>query len=424
MRGFFLLILYALQDQLGMWGILQMEYTKKKTRLAAAGIIFFVLLLTEHLWKLEENGILLWIPAECVLVLLLFEGKGIDNIVKFFCMFFWMDMIEAPITVLLSVIKRHSFEKLEGIGLEGDILLSICMLFMVFKTKNHTHWEKILHNFSTRHYITGIFIGFCSSVIGGGMGKVAEYIPVVAADFLEIICLLMKMCLYGLTLKFLFTDEARKQKSWELYQNQLVLDHEQQNNERMRRYVEDVQKIKHDMKYQMDAAYHYFSEEKSEKAREHLEQMQGRLHNIEAYDLDVGNDLINAILWKEEMGSDYEIKIKCDGVLPEHIAMDDYDLCSVFSNLLSNAVEACAKLKQKEKVITLYMRQYHSHWMLEISNTIEWDVDVEHLGEYSSKEDNRNHGWGLQNVKEAVERNGGAISFSVKGQMFTVSILF
>ena len=70
------------------------------------------------------------------------------------------------------------------------------------------------------------------------------------------------------------------------------------------------------------------------------------------------------------------------------------------------------------------MRQYHCHWMLEISNPIEWEVDVEHLGEYSSKEDNRNHGWGLQNVKEAVERNEGAISFSVKGQMFTVSILF
>lgn len=118
----------------------------------------------------------------------------------------------------------------------------------------------------------------------------------------------------------------------------------------------------------------------------------------------------------------YEMVFLCEGHVPEKVAIRDYDLCTIFSNLLSNAREACERLQTKEKRIHVLLQEYQGQMFVTIKNPVEWDVDTERLGRYTSKKDGERHGYGLTNVMEAVARYDGEIWFDAGEGMFEVNV--
>ncbi len=96
---------------------------------------------------------------------------------------------------------------------------------------------------------------------------------------------------------------------------------------------------------------------------------------------------------REQAGD--EIVFQCEGHVSEKVAISDYDLCTIFSNLLSNAREACKRLQRKEKRIEILMKEYQKQMLVTIKNPIEWEVDMEKLGTYTSEEDGEVHGYGI-----------------------------
>ena len=81
--------------------------------------------------------------------------------------------------------------------------------------------------------------------------------------------------------------------------------------------------------------------------------------------------------------------------------------CTVFANLVSNAREACERVKNHKKEICLQIKQNKGHLVIVIENPVEWEVDVEHLEGATTKENDKEHGYGLQNVREIVLKYQG-----------------
>lgn len=98
-----------------------------------------------------------------------------------------------------------------------------------------------------------------------------------------------------------------------------------------------------------------------------------------------------------------------------------FSLCTVFSNLLSNAVEACEKI-EGERQIKVHVRSMDDIIYLKVSNTVEKEFVKENL-KNTSKEDGRNHGFGLKNVEDIIEKGKGKIEFHVENGWFEVEIL-
>lgn len=65
-----------------------------------------------------------------------------------------------------------------------------------------------------------------------------------------------------------------------------------------------------------------------------------------------------------------------------------------------------------------------NHLVIELSNPITERIVLEHLGNVTSKRDVRNHGYGIANVREAVERNHGELFFENQEGIFTARIIF
>ena len=73
------------------------------------------------------------------------------------------------------------------------------------------------------------------------------------------------------------------------------------------------------------------------------------LKKVRPYTVNVNHGFINAIL-EDSLSKEPEIAFSCDGKIPADIQVDDFDLCTIFSNLIRNAVEACNRLpKDAEK---------------------------------------------------------------------------
>jgi len=93
--------------------------------------------------------------------------------------------------------------------------------------------------------------------------------------------------------------------------------------------------------------------------------------------------------------------------------------------LLDNALEACAAVEDSHRNIDLGMYVNHNSIIIKMVNTksaaLQANMDSPGAG-YTSKEDAENHGFGLSNIKNAVNKYGGVVKFEDKGSSFISNI--
>ena len=85
-----------------------------------------------------------------------------------------------------------------------------------------------------------------------------------------------------------------------------------------------------------------------EKLQAYIEEVNENAQKVRLYTVNVNHGFINAIL-EDSLSKEPEIAFSCVGKIPADIQIDDYDLCTIFSNLICNAVEACNRLPEGAK---------------------------------------------------------------------------
>ena len=98
-------------------------------------------------------------------------------------------------------------------------------------------------------------------------------------------------------------------------------------------------------------------------------------------------------------------------------SVNDYDICTIFANALDNAIEACEKM-ETNRWIEVSIGLHQNFLTVLISNSIAGPVCLR-----SKKQDKRNHGFGLQNLTECVERNNGKVKIGMEEDKFILDIV-
>lgn len=119
----------------------------------------------------------------------------------------------------------------------------------------------------------------------------------------------------------------------------------------------------------------------------------------------------------------YGITVKVRGMCYRKILANDTDVCTIFSNLLQNAVEALSHIDSGS--LDIEISEGRHYVQMEIRNSIKpARIIIAGAREIkTSKRDKHNHGYGLQNVGEAIERNSGNFEFYVKDEMFCCEVI-
>ena len=189
------------------------------------------------------------------------------------------------------------------------------------------------------------------------------------------------------------------------------------------KYINEIRSIRHDIQAHMIVLQYYLESENYEKAKAYLGDMKREQHTESLLTKDTGNDLINAIVSDCLSRSDKKIDFEIEGLLPEELALSEYDICILFSNLFSNAREACENLHHARAVIQMEVQTQKDTYFIAIQNPIEWKINMRDSRFVTSKKDKEMHGYGTKNILKVVKQNSGKIDFLVSEDCFRVEMV-
>lgn len=115
---------------------------------------------------------------------------------------------------------------------------------------------------------------------------------------------------------------------------------------------------------------------------------------------------------------EFDYKITCGKI---HI--EDMDLNTVVSNLLDNAIEASEKCEINQRKIVFKIKDVKQFLAIECSNTCKMKVTGKKHIFKTTKDNKEEHGYGIENIKEAVEKYGGQAEFTCEAGIFYVKIM-
>ena len=136
------------------------------------------------------------------------------------------------------------------------------------------------------------------------------------------------------------------------------------------------------------------------------------------------------VAMKADKMKEMEISFALDGVIDGGLNLKPMDVCSIFANALDNAIEASSKSQTEDSSdsawIKLDIKRTEKFFVIKIANSAAKQVDVEKLfmsAGYTSKKDKEHHGFGLRNIRKAVEDYDGLVKAESDESSFALSIM-
>lgn len=186
--------------------------------------------------------------------------------------------------------------------------------------------------------------------------------------------------------------------------------------------LEKQQKRTHEYKNQIAAIRALAEGEQYEKLKEYIKILDDKLKcNPDA--VDTNNVIVNAILntkYREAVSKGIVFVLKVNDL--SKLNIEEEHIVVILSNLLNNALEACEQCK--DKFIKLKFVLEEEQIVISIKNSIE-TVPIVKEGTFLTTKggDTSDHGIGIQNVIETVERYSGRYVIDYDKESFQFSIL-
>lgn len=190
------------------------------------------------------------------------------------------------------------------------------------------------------------------------------------------------------------------------------------------RNIEKKQQLIHDVKNHFIVLKKYEKEKEWEKLHNYLDEIsRGFLGNsVENW---TGNRVIDLILNQKKAEAEkkqIEINIHTETVVKMPIS--DSEIISLFGNLLDNAIEACEKIKEGKRWISVRIEKQNSLIFIEIMNSIA-EPPLQKNGKLiSRKADGEMHGYGLKSVRYIVDKYEGVFSYKVLDKKIVIDLSF
>lgn len=164
---------------------------------------------------------------------------------------------------------------------------------------------------------------------------------------------------------------------------------------------EELRRVRHDMTNQLVAIQGYFHEGDTAGGEAYVTSLLQNLQTPSAR-IKTGNSALDAILsTKKALAESKGIIVDMEVQISDQLPLEPVDVCVIFGNALDNAIEACDRITEGEKKISLVLVQREGKLLCRITNTALSGITNVHI---TSKKDKENHGFGLVNLRESLEK--------------------
>ncbi len=220
--------------------------------------------------------------------------------------------------------------------------------------------------------------------------------------------------LYDIIIKY-YNDKYEKnllEQQNNAYLNQLNIIKESQKNIKM---------LKHDMKNHVISIQNMIKNKRNIELNNYLQTILDNANNKKEY-VNSGNAEVDSLLNYKineavELGSELEIDIN----IPNNFNVELFDLVVILGNLLDNALDALKKVS--EKYLYVEMKLEKSMLFTTIKNTFNGTINKSNDKILTTKNDMNDHGLGLINVENIINKYNGSLDIEYNNNVFSVDVV-
>lgn len=188
---------------------------------------------------------------------------------------------------------------------------------------------------------------------------------------------------------------------------------------------EETRKYRHDTINHLLCMKELAISENAVRLEQYIDSMQKNMMIIQKKNYSTGNHLLDVLLNHYVNQMDDSVDVTINGLCSQTIPIDEVDLCTIFGNLFQNAVEALNRMDAGEKrYFHIQLKQDAEYFKCQIKNSREKDspkTDADGIP-LTTKNDSKNHGIGLLNVKKTIEKNEGLFDIKITDCEFVCTI--
>lgn len=195
---------------------------------------------------------------------------------------------------------------------------------------------------------------------------------------------------------------------------------EQENYKVLQQNEEELRALRHDIKNHAMVLSEYLEHGNTETALSHLRELEKTFVRISSV-VYTSNPAMDAALnigarKAQAEGIVYKVQIQGAG----EIQLDSVDLCTFLSNAIDNAIEGCAGCEEKYIYIEIIFSDKQTKIHIENSTC----RPNKKTGFFTTKIDKKNHGFGMRNIKNVVNKYHGFLEYEIKDHVFNLDIFF
>ncbi len=213
--------------------------------------------------------------------------------------------------------------------------------------------------------------------------------------------------------------ELYMQRELDAIQN--VLQNQYDQYRLSRENIEAINHKYHDLKHQIAVLR---AEPDAAKRTAYLDGMEESIRDYEAQNK-TGSSVLDTVLTSKSMfcaRRGIELTCVADGAKLEF--MDTMDVCTIFGNLLDNAIECEQRIPEKEKrLIHLAVYAKKDFLVIQCENYCLDKLEFQNGLPVTTKQDKTSHGFGLKSIRYTAEKYGGAMNIRGRDGWFEANLM-
>lgn len=184
---------------------------------------------------------------------------------------------------------------------------------------------------------------------------------------------------------------------------------------------ENIRMFRHDIRNHVFRVHDMIQKEQCKEVLEYLEQAMEYTKGSMEY-VQSGNDSVDSILnYKINEAKKLGAKVEANISIPNKLWISPFYLNVILGNLMDNAIRA---IKDSEKkLISIEMELERGTLYIQMKNTHSGEF-IDRNGSFNTtKQNKKDHGLGLKNVKHTVDKYRGTLNIEYDKEIFEVHIL-
>jgi signal transduction histidine kinase len=334
-----------------------------------------------------------------------------------------MDYLAYWVIGCLSLGKNLSNKQYETCSVLVYLLGKVVLFFFILVIRK-IFGKKSMETTLDTEWLRFLFFPVFTIAVISAMLSVFEYVQTAEqANLLLVIA--FGMVGMNILVFYLIRDVVKREA--QMHENQIFQIRAKNQLEMYRSISEnfDNQRRKtHEYKNQISCIESLLEKKQYSRLEEYVKKISGSL-NSGPDAINTNHVIVNAVLntkYREADENGIVFVLRVNDL--SQLWMDDEDIVTILSNLLDNAVEACQKCDIGKRIIKLKLVNEDGMIKIGVRNTFQNPILYEN-GEIKSTKKIRTeeHGIGIKNIIEAVEKYNGSYVIKNDGEEFYFSIV-